>query len=229
MRSFRRVSATYCWRPVSTTCRARKLPIGSESRFVLSRKSCVWRRNIVLRGGTRQLNDRAQHAVGIRLIIEAREYSDAGAGNSVTELDQLKREAVYWIERLTSGQATEDDAEAFRRWRQQSQAHESAFISARQLWDDVGPAGANMRQRGETLPRIGRLAGSRCVGAVTPDREPSLACFCRCARRSLGRNVCDRRASAGSMAVLARTRGRLQDAAPANSARSPCAMISRCG
>ncbi len=121
-----------------------------------------------MRGGTRQLNDRAQHAVGIRLIIEAREYSDAGAGNSVTELDQLKREAVYWIERLTSGQATEDDAEAFRRWRQQSQAHESAFISARQLWDDVGPAGANMRQRGETLPRIGVL---REVVASEPSRR----------------------------------------------------------
>ncbi len=75
------------------------------------------------------------------------------AGSFVTELDQLKREAVSWIERLTSGQATGEDADSFRQWRRQSQEHEAAFIAARRLWDDVRPAGANLRQRGEALPK----------------------------------------------------------------------------
>lgn len=121
-----------------------------------------------MRAAMRRLNNRAQYAVRIRLSIEAGECSDGGARNSVTELDRLKREAVSWIERLTSGQATEDDAEAFRHWRRQSQGHEAAFIAARRLWGDVGPAGTNLRQRGVALPRVSALQE---VAALQPSRR----------------------------------------------------------
>jgi transmembrane sensor len=67
----------------------------------------------------------------------------------VAEPEQLRREAVFWIERLTSGQATSDDAEAFGRWRRLSKSHEGAFTAARQLWSDIGPAGENLRRHGE--------------------------------------------------------------------------------
>jgi transmembrane sensor len=110
-----------------------------------------------LRAAIRRTNNRAQYVVRIRLSIEACKCPEGGAGNPVIELDPLKREAVSWIERLTSGQATEDDAASFRHWRRQSQAHEAAFLAARRLWDDVGPAGANLRQRGEALPRVSAL------------------------------------------------------------------------
>src|SRR6201999_4361013 len=43
------------------------------------------------------------------------------------------------------------------RGRRKSKAHEASFIAARRLWDDVGPAGTNLRRRGEALPRVGAL------------------------------------------------------------------------
>lgn len=49
------------------------------------------------------------------------------------DLDPLQREALQWIVRLTSGTATTTDAEALRRWRAQSEAHEAAFAEAARL------------------------------------------------------------------------------------------------
>ena len=43
------------------------------------------------------------------------------------EADALKRDARRWVRQLVSGEATTADAEALKRWRQQSPAHESAF------------------------------------------------------------------------------------------------------
>ncbi|MFO7190259.1 MAG: FecR/PupR family sigma factor regulator [Pseudomonadota bacterium] len=39
----------------------------------------------------------------------------------------LESQALAWIVRLTSGEATLEDAEAFRRWRGQSLAHARAL------------------------------------------------------------------------------------------------------
>jgi transmembrane sensor len=67
--------------------------------------------------------------------------------NPQAEIDPIEREALFWVEHITSGQATTADAEALDRWRRQSPAHDAAFAQARGLWDDVGLAGRNLRER----------------------------------------------------------------------------------
>ncbi|MEW6640379.1 MAG: DUF4880 domain-containing protein [Pseudomonadota bacterium] len=68
-----------------------------------------------------------------------------GMDDGEMELDPLKREAVAWVQRLTSGHATAADAEALQRWRGQSAAHAAAFAAASALWRDLAPAGRNVR------------------------------------------------------------------------------------
>lgn len=59
-----------------------------------------------------------------------------GAGLKVVE-----REAHGWVRRLTSGDATLADADAFRVWRDQSEAHALAFARASEIWNGFGSAG----------------------------------------------------------------------------------------
>lgn len=70
-----------------------------------------------------------------------------GADNRNAGADSLESEAVAWIRRLTSGQATAADAEALKLWCNQSPAHAAAFSTASRLWKDLKPAGRNLRQR----------------------------------------------------------------------------------
>jgi len=69
----------------------------------------------------------------------------SGMDDGEMRLDPLKREAVAWVQHLTSGQATAADAEALRRWCGQSADHAAAFAAARGLWRDLAPAGRNVR------------------------------------------------------------------------------------
>jgi transmembrane sensor len=62
----------------------------------------------------------------------------------MTGLDATEREAHAWVRRLTSGNATVEDAEAFREWRVRSAANALAFTSASKLWETVGAAGQNL-------------------------------------------------------------------------------------
>jgi transmembrane sensor len=50
------------------------------------------------------------------------------------ELDPLMRQAIAWLVRLKSGEATAADAAEFRQWRSQSPEHESAIKNATRLW-----------------------------------------------------------------------------------------------
>lgn len=50
------------------------------------------------------------------------------------------REARTWLLTLTSGRATEADAEAFREWLRADPGRQAAFAAQKQLWRDVGPA-----------------------------------------------------------------------------------------
>lgn len=50
------------------------------------------------------------------------------------------REARTWLLTLTSGRATEADAEAFREWLHADPGRQAAFAAQKQLWRDVGPA-----------------------------------------------------------------------------------------
>jgi transmembrane sensor len=56
------------------------------------------------------------------------------------ELRLLTREAIAWLLRLTSGEATVEDAEAFERWHAQSPDHAAAWSEAVRLWRALGPA-----------------------------------------------------------------------------------------
>ena len=66
--------------------------------------------------------------------------------SDATEGD-LRREAIDWVHRLASGQATSEDAETLKRWRAKSPAHEAAFAAASGIWKDFGPAARNLTRR----------------------------------------------------------------------------------
>ncbi|MEW6642771.1 MAG: FecR domain-containing protein [Pseudomonadota bacterium] len=84
------------------------------------------------------------------------------------ELAAVQAEALAWVRRLTSGEATTADAAALRRWCARSPVHAAAFSEARQFWDAFGPAGRSLldderaaadRARSTTAGRrIGRRA-----------------------------------------------------------------------
>jgi ferric-dicitrate binding protein FerR (iron transport regulator) len=55
-------------------------------------------------------------------------------------LDPLIRDALAWIVRLKSGEATLADAEQLIDWRARSPAHDNAFRDALKCWRAIGPA-----------------------------------------------------------------------------------------
>jgi transmembrane sensor len=74
--------------------------------------------------------------------------------HQVDQLDPLIREALSWITRLKSGEATLADAEQLMDWRGRSAAHEHAFREAVKCWRAIGqalatgrPAPASRRRR----------------------------------------------------------------------------------
>jgi len=67
----------------------------------------------------------------------------------------LHREARDWLLQLTSGRATPADAQAFRHWCEQSQAHARAFAETRLLWDNVGSAAQAIVQREQQAKEAG--------------------------------------------------------------------------
>lgn len=82
----------------------------------------------------------------------------------------IEREAVAWVNRLTSGQATVSDAAALRRWCAKSPSHSQAFSAARGLWSDLEPAGRNWRKRAQHWARVRPLRS-----APAPSRRAFLA------------------------------------------------------
>ncbi|MDH6258151.1 DUF4880 domain-containing protein [Bradyrhizobium sp. BR13661] len=65
--------------------------------------------------------------------------------HQVDHLDPLIREALSWIMRLKSGEATIADAEQLMDWRGKSSAHEHAFRDAVKCWRAIGKALATGR------------------------------------------------------------------------------------
>jgi transmembrane sensor len=53
-------------------------------------------------------------------------------------LDPLTRDALAWIVRLKSGEATLADAEQLMDWRARSPAHETAYRGAVKCWRAIG-------------------------------------------------------------------------------------------
>lgn len=71
----------------------------------------------------------------------------AGPDRGTAERVALKREAVEWLARLSSGRATAADADALKRWCGENPAHAEAFAEASLLWDVLGPAALNVASR----------------------------------------------------------------------------------
>jgi ferric-dicitrate binding protein FerR (iron transport regulator) len=74
-----------------------------------------------------------------------------------TNTHESERQAQAWLVHLTSGTATREDGEAFRRWCLANERHAEAFARTRQMWHDLGPAIARRQasaSRGERpIPR----------------------------------------------------------------------------
>lgn len=86
------------------------------------------------------------------------------------DLDRLQREAIGWVVRLTSGDATTEDAEQLKAWRARSRDHEEAFRLASQIWRETGRGalGADFGVRGRkpVLSRRLFLAGAGSGAAL---------------------------------------------------------------
>ena len=77
---------------------------------------------------------------------------------------ELEREALARVRHLVSGDATLEDVEDSKRWKQLSPDHMEAFAFASRLWDRLGPAGRNvLERRGETFPSGRPLVKPRVV------------------------------------------------------------------
>ncbi len=57
-----------------------------------------------------------------------------------TQLNALSDQAIDWVLRLKSGQATGADRQQAEEWRNRSPAHQNAYLEAEQLWQDMGLA-----------------------------------------------------------------------------------------
>ena len=77
-----------------------------------------------------------------------------------THIYESEREAQAWLVHLTSGKATREDGEAFRRWCLASEQHAEAFARTRQMWQDLGPV---IARRQQSIPRGGRPAPKHAI------------------------------------------------------------------
>jgi len=72
----------------------------------------------------------------------------------------LKQEAHLWLSRLTAGDVTQPELQAFKRWQCKSQAHEAAFEEAKHQWHVMKPAIGNLlRTHADIAARHDRLLG----------------------------------------------------------------------
>jgi transmembrane sensor len=79
------------------------------------------------------------------------------------ELTPLQSEAHAWIRRLVSGEATETDSQALKRWCDQSPAHAAAFSEASQFWTAFGPAAQALFGDENSAPTKRRVPDRRTI------------------------------------------------------------------
>src|SRR5580698_8219798 len=69
--------------------------------------------------------------VGMLHLVHSREDPDQ---------PDIDEEAMAWVVRLTSGNSTPQEHEAFRAWRDSSAEHAAALDRARKVWSQLGTA-----------------------------------------------------------------------------------------
>jgi transmembrane sensor len=88
-----------------------------------------------------------------------------GPDDRPAEREALKRQAIDWLTLLSSGHVTQSDAEALKRWCDESPVHAEAFAEANLLWGALGPATRNVvarnKARGGQAARPRPLLGRR--------------------------------------------------------------------
>jgi ferric-dicitrate binding protein FerR (iron transport regulator) len=71
----------------------------------------------------------------------------------VDRLDPLTRDALAWVMRLKSGEATLADAEQLIDWRAKSAEHERAYRDAVKCWQAIGRSLVGNQPTGPGRPR----------------------------------------------------------------------------
>jgi transmembrane sensor len=89
-------------------------------------------------------------------------------GETPSELEPLLKEALRWVIRLHSGEATQEDADAIKRWRQQTDENEQAFRDAVKLWRTFGATARAAAVAAIAAPK--RPAMSRTMSVLTDRR-----------------------------------------------------------
>lgn len=97
-------------------------------------------------------------------------------GDEMGDRDLLMRDAIAWVVRLHSGEATTDDLEAIAHWRQLSPDHDEAFREAVRLWRGLRGAAEEIKTHRKVSPtrrldpwlptRRAFLGGAVAAGAV---------------------------------------------------------------
>jgi transmembrane sensor len=67
------------------------------------------------------------------------------------DLAPVEHQAIAWVQKLISGEATQGDIEALKRWHAQSPAHAAAFAEAKRVWGRAGAAGRMLHDPGENF------------------------------------------------------------------------------
>ncbi|WP_375595210.1 FecR domain-containing protein [Algihabitans albus] len=75
--------------------------------------------------------------------------------------DALMQEALSWIVRLTSGEATAADADSLARWRAQSSEHERSFVQALCLREALRAAGKEIAELPDSAVQAARYPQQR--------------------------------------------------------------------
>jgi len=95
----------------------------------------------------------------------------SGPDPSGDEQERLETEAVTWIVRLTSGEATEADRDAINVWRCLSPAHEEAFLKVERLWIGLEDLRSHIAEPSARFPSTKSAPGSSTVGSSARERR----------------------------------------------------------
>jgi len=79
----------------------------------------------------------------------------------VPELDALQQQAVAWVQRMRSGEATADDAKALKAWCAESAAHAAALANADRVWINIVPASLMLPGGDGAASKLGRRMDGR--------------------------------------------------------------------
>lgn len=83
----------------------------------------------------------------------------ADSSDQMSDVPEGKKdEALDWVIRLTSGDATQADLEALKRWRKESPLNEAAIVQASKLWKSVGSSVESFVRSDPKAAPFGRFA-----------------------------------------------------------------------